>query len=353
MQQNTFPDAPPLEIEPKTDVSEVVVKPASKLRRIAVWTTAGTLTTGAVFALQNKELLSATYEYYTYSTPEDGDIIPERIGCDILPEDASAISVIEVEESVPELYVPQTDPVFLEVSDKQSASNTFTDTSASKYSESERIFWPFNNYFDTGIGRYDSSLGVEFSFFMHEGDIEFIVDYEAMDQMAHDIFGSNNAQGHTLTDIYGNPEVAEIVSCKRRQILDEMKLDGTRADVNIVVGGDTGFEGNNVIKRTQERNFAHSSGLGISDIAVQAGPWQLTPDHLMLVSGGNGHLEVSERILNWRFLHELIHVLMFQDLSDTVAERDEQERLVSFMEKKLLEYYKEHGSLPIVIRVEV
>lgn len=130
-----------------------------------------------------------------------------------------------------------------------------------------------------------------------------------------------------------------------------MVLDGNRADVNIVVGGDAGFEGNHVVRRTPERNFAHSSGLGLSDIGVHAGPWQLTPDHIMLVAGGNGHLEISEQILNRRFLHEIAHILFFHDLSDTVAERDEQERFVSFVEKKLLEYYDQNDGMPIVIQV--
>lgn len=256
-------------------------------------------------------------------------------------------------------YNAAQDAEFQEVSDNISAAGSFTGASTEGFVASERLFWPFDNYFDTVVHQYESSIGIGMTFYMNKNDTEFEIDDQAVEQMMFDILNR--------TDLYDNPEVRDIVECKRRQVFDERILDGNTADIHIIADGDKSFEGNNVVTRTTDKNDVHSSGLGIADIDLRLmlpnsiggilftgggmTSHRLTPDHLMLVAGGNHSLEVSQLELNRRFLHELTHNLLFHDLSDTSSERDEQERFVKYIERKLMNYYFANAHLPMAVVV--
>jgi hypothetical protein len=299
------------------------------------------------FHLQNTELLQTLYEHVAYERPEPGDIVPERIDCDLdRPSRYYEARDHELNlEVVPNdvEYIPEADPGYRSAYAATSRALGFGNASTAGYAASEHIFWPGNNYFDTGTYDYTTEIGLEMNFFMHHGDVPYVIDPNAIDKMIDDIFEH--------TELYTNPNIRRIVECMRRPIIEQRRLEGHEADVNVIANGDKRFEGNNVVTLLPEKTDSLSGDMGISDISLEFLWMHLTPDHAMLIAGGNDELEVNVRRLNKRFLHALFHVLFFQDLSDTRAEIEEQERFVRYGTNVFMAYYDKHGNLPLVITV--
>ncbi|MDQ3123403.1 MAG: hypothetical protein M3Q14_01825 [bacterium] len=294
----------------------------------------------AGFAAQNPELIQAGYEYLNYAQPEDGDIIPERTGCGDL-----SIGGFGGPRGVSGNYNSENDPVFQQVKDKLSVAHTMTEKMAASKNTNqagESLIDIYGFYYDTKVDFITTSFGMKLDIKRNHADTPFAIHREELEAVVNDIFN---------LDMYANPQVKKIVECRSRKVIDEREYGDKVVTSGINPQGDECHSGLSVETFTSFKNRAcHSRGLGVNKVGLKLPlGMQPIPENILLVVGANDSTQPNEETINRKFVHELIHVLLFPDLSDTIAELDEQERLVKYMEKSLYEYYEHTGTLPKVI----
>jgi hypothetical protein len=298
------------------------------------------LSAATVVVSENSHFIDAVGKAIAYQVPEDGDIAPENTGC---PPTKPELQLLFVNPSRSNLFAA-VDTAVRDVSAQNSATHTFPVSVPEGFIKSERLFWPGENYFDTNLQNFTTSFGAKIEVNgSHEGK-KFSLNPVGFERMVADIF---NRSG-----LYDTQGIDQLVECRAQRIFEDGEYKDKTISVNILPDGDKAFEGNNVVTFAEGHNIgSHSIGLGVSDIPITLFGVKITPDSEILVAGGNGDLKDNQNIVNKRLLHELLHVLLFDDLSRTAQELDEQERTVSYIVDKLTAYYLANQNLPAVVTI--
>lgn len=302
-----------------------------RARKVALRTgLVGSLAVAGV-AVQNHELLSGLYEQMMYDQPSLGDIIPEKLG---------ACSNLRVPESSgpngrASPYTAASDEVMSHVQDSYSAASTFKLVNSN--SSTQPMIRPSGLYFNEEINEFETSFGLKTEIYMRDGETPFSVHEKALDGLTALIFEYQ---------IYANPDVQAIVACRANEVIYNGSLDGEVQYIGISADGNKGLLGMNVETFT---DFASREGnirgfaINGANLSILGKPLAI-PERLLMIFGGNGTLKPNQAALNRIFLHEWIHALLFPDFSDTLAERDEQERLVQYMVRSIISHVDQTDS---------
>lgn len=277
-------------------------------------------------AVNNLEIVDAVHSQLTYQEPEDGDIIPERTGCEKLN--------IELRGSAGEMrvsadYAPEQDAILRDVSDKRSGAHRFgesVEVSTETPFKMTPILSLTESYFDRVTSRGQTDFGANVEVLRNENGRAFAFNIEELNQLPELVFGN--------LDIYQKPEIRAIMECKKREVLNDGYFENKEIRILVAPGDNTfirNFSIGEYTDKIADRN--HLAGLGSPNVRINLPPFISTPDHYMIITGINR----GEDGINQRVLHEWIHLFLFQDLSDTISEIDEQERNTQYVEKAIID----------------
>ena len=297
---------------------------ASQLRKIIAYGSCALAST--VPLIENIELIHAAYNYRTYEAPAyPDDIMPELIPCEIEPLPS---------EKFPD-YIPKEDDSLTKVHGLRSAATKVPMPleKTTKFAKTEPLIGARGKYFDTLDQQFTTGFGAHFNVFKNRNDIDFEINQEAFNRMVSMVF--------FMTHVHKNPQIRQLLECKRNQVLSGGWLNGKQIDLNIIATGDKELYGNNVVTLSGAESNSHSHGLGLYGTAFKMFGKNKTADAILIVTSGSIEPLKGRLSINKRLLHELIHVLLFQDISYTAKEMDEQERAVKYITDNLWMYYLE------------
>ncbi len=292
----------------------------------------------AAFIAENTELLRAAQALKSYEAPAPADMIPDNSGCiSTTVKAGGGLTKPGV------AYIPDRDAAFKDIEGTKSAASTFpTSMAPSGYKDTELLYGLNGSYFNQTIGKYKTSFGANLRIRYHEGDEPFLFNTQAFEQFVSDLL--------TKTDIHPNPQIRQLLECKAKQIMEDGILEGKNLDINIIANNDKSLEGFNVVTFDPGlKTSSHSYGFGVCGTGIEWLGRKLTPDGVLIISGGDNNPENSLRAIIKRLIHETIHCIINQDLTDAIAERDEQERAVQYITENLVNYYEQNGGLPVII----
>ncbi len=292
--------------------------------------------------LENPEAVPAAIAAMTYEHPEDGDIVPDETGCALPQQHTVDWSLLAPSRRTPLPSFKAIDEKKLGTAD--SASHKFTTAEPRGYAAVEPMYSIDGTYFDTHVTTFMTQFGTTFEVYKHAADRNFTINPHELERMVNDIF--------THSELYSNPQLKALMQCGYEAFMNG-ELSGKTIEVDTVAQGNKKFTGTNVVTiDTEYRMDAPTIGLGIGGLDISVYGVELAPYGVMMVAGGNGELVDSEYHLNRRFMHELMHVLLFHDVVSTVRELDEQERAVQYFTKLLEYYYEKNDNLPHVIQLQ-
>ena len=296
---------------------------------------------GTVVVAENlPRIAQAAAAIYSYSDPAPGDMMPDLTSCSPRLEPAKPLFpfIHQANGELPKVK----DPIKEAATSDRSAVHSFPLDAPTGYIHSEPLISTDSFYFDRHVQSFMSSIGLTFEVYGSTENQSFHIDPDAVDTVLADIFKK--------LDVYRQDDVKSFLQCRYNQLFKERALDGTTVNTYIIPDGDKEFSGNNVVTHAAGyKSDSPTVGLGVSGVGVSILGIELVPESVMIVAGGNQSLKSDHDILQKRFLHELLHVLLFDDVIGTIKEVDEQEALVDYITKSLYGYYKATNTLPSMV----
>lgn len=315
----------------------------SRVMRMGAYATAFLGLTAGSLCFENREAIHAAWNMRYYHEPSEDDIIPDRTGCELPPQALMEDYMAAVSEEQDNA-----------LSDLQGLKSTATKKSLPSQSEraetfvsQEQLFGLRHRYFDTKIGEYTSAqTGITFEDMRHIDDPGYRINWHEVERFITDVF--------RLQDLYAHPGVAAIVRCFNDRYKNE-QIHSLPVEVGVVADDRACLGGNSVVRlaKDQTAKDCHSQGLGSPEVELSLfGTIQISNKRYLIVPGAVNNVANLDSMLQKRFIHELIHILFFEDLSDFTAEADEQERFVKYVTNVLMEYYEQHNTTPRIVIIE-
>ncbi len=325
---------------------EIEKAPVDIMRRaLAVAVVIGGVVGG--LAIENRELLHAAWNKFSYEEPDADDIIPETTGCNI---DNQAVEKYLAAQKVPiDITNETSDVAFNKVFGAKSVSTStpipVVHDKETSFEYVEKLFWPGENYFDRidGDTFISPSTHIEFIKVINEEDPEYDINWSELERYMTDVF--------KLKELYKHPGILDIVNCYQKRYQDN-EAGGLPVEFSVLYDDRLCTNGNVVAKLRDGQSWTdcRETGFGSPDISISIFPGiKYANSRYLVVAGAEDNTDGFEEAINRRLRHEILHIIFFSDLSDFTLEADEQERATQYIEKVLRQYYKDTNTTPMIL----